>query len=618
MRLRERDGKMQTQQLFCPWSLSSLIIIFSPPHLPRPALPPSPPLSLSQPPRNGLRSRGPYYEFLGSAPRRSVRFWVVVGLIAVALVGLFTFSSSLSPGGFKVTAFDSRCSFESHYFSSHTSEFIAASEDVWTWERVVEMVASKKGFYVRDFPLQLGWNNVRFIIEAALLHASLLGRTLVIPSFVYARSCVFDLDVCSSFAQRFRRGDDIGMGDFQYLSEEEQIAWKIPISMMLDLPRLRQQHSVITVEEYLLLHRLDPAIELGNGTWDEVGYHGGPLAPTLRSLPQPEWDDGFVRVDKVPNVKPAAQDDKVAQVLRARGLSLSVNDAQNILREQGVRWWTDRDFERALNKHGYTLLRSFRGSYVEMFKAVTDWEDEVVDVTVMKGLVDQFGNDPADVVHVQGETHWNRKAGQLKFSTAEQRTHFASLVLHGIHPIPSIRALGDRMALRMADVNEGRQYLAAHMRRGDFAVFGWTEPTVEDHINRILNRLSVGMDRLTEYADQPPRIVDVPGITQDRFFVNHPRPRAMDRFFLATDVRNASEVAMLREKGAVMLDELLHPEDLRIAGWAMMFGDLRAQVEQEVATHAAFFYGHSMSSVAGGVANLRAARGQDPRTCYVD
>lgn len=30
---------------------------------------------------------------------------------------------------------------------------------------------------------------MRYIIEAALLHAQLLNRTLVLPSFVYARSC---------------------------------------------------------------------------------------------------------------------------------------------------------------------------------------------------------------------------------------------------------------------------------------------------------------------------------------------------------------------------------------------------------------------------------------------
>ena len=68
----------------------------------------------------------------------------------------------------------------------------------------------------------------------------------------------------------------------------------------------------------------------------------------------------------------------------------------------------------------------------------------------------------------------------------------------------------------------------------------------------------------------------------------------------------------------MLIDDLLSPEDRRVIGWPMIFGDVRAQVEQEVAARAIFFYGHTMSSVAGGIANLRGARGKDPKTCYVD
>jgi hypothetical protein len=274
------------------------------------------------------------------------------------------------------------------------------------------------------------------------MHSALLNRTLVIPSFVYARSCLFEFDVCSAFAQRFHRGDEIGMGDFQYLSEDEQIAWRLPIVLMLDLPRLRSQHSVITVAEYLRMHRLDPALELGNGKWDETAYHGGPDRPTLTSLDQEEWDNGFARVDVQPRLPPAASDDVVAQALRAKGASMSLGDAQSILHEHGTIWLDDAEFERELESHGYVRVYSFRGSYVEMFKAVTDWEDEVADASTMRGLVDQFGNDTADVVHVRGETHWNRKAGQLRFTSVEARTHFAELVLHGVSraslPAPSL------------------------------------------------------------------------------------------------------------------------------------------------------------------------------------
>lgn len=49
-----------------------------------------------------------------------------------------------------------------------------------------------------------------------------------------------------------------------------------------------------------------------------------------------------------------------------------------------------------------------------------------------------------------------------------------------------------------------------------------------------------------------------------------------------------------------------------------MITDIRALVEQVVLSRASFFYGHAMSSVPGGVMNLRAARGADPRTSFID
>jgi hypothetical protein len=39
---------------------------------------------------------------------------------------------------------------------------------------------------------------MRFIIETALLQAELLNRTLVIPSFVYARACEYNMYVTLS------------------------------------------------------------------------------------------------------------------------------------------------------------------------------------------------------------------------------------------------------------------------------------------------------------------------------------------------------------------------------------------------------------------------------------
>jgi hypothetical protein len=50
----------------------------------------------------------------------------------------------------------------------------------------------------------------------------------------------------------------------------------------------------------------------------------------------------------------------------------------------------------------------------------------------------------------------------------------------------------------------------------------------------------------------------------------------------------------------------------------MMFTDVLALIEQSLAMESSYFYGHALSSFAGGVLNMRAARGADPRTILID
>ena len=68
----------------------------------------------------------------------------------------------------------------------------------------------------------------------------------------------------------------------------------------------------------------------------------------------------------------------------------------------------------------------------------------------------------------------------------------------------------------------------------------------------------------------------------------------------------------------MLIDDILTLEDRREVGWPLMFTDVLAVIEQSLAVESAFFYGHVLSSFAGGVLNMRAARGADPRTALVD
>jgi hypothetical protein len=95
-------------------------------------------------------------------------------------------------------------------------------------------------------------------------------------------------------------------------------------------------------------------------------------------------------------------------------------------------------------------------------------------------------------------------------------------------------------------------------------------------------------------------------------------PRADDPFFVATDERDPDARRKIAAAGALFLSDLLTMDDRREFGWPIMITDVLALVEQQLLSHSAFFYGHAMSSLAGVIMNLRAARGADPRTMLLD
>lgn len=90
------------------------------------------------------------------------------------------------------------------------------------------------------------------------------------------------------------------------------------------------------------------------------------------------------------------------------------------------------------------------------------------------------------------------------------------------------------------------------------------------------------------------------------------------RFYIATDERDPGNLAYLREHGAVRAPDLITIEDRRRFGWPLLLTDVLGIVEQDLLARASFFYAHALSSVPGGVINLRAANGADPRTAQVD
>ena len=142
------------------------------------------------------------------------------------------------------------------------------------------------------------------------------------------------------------------------------------------------------------------------------------------------------------------------------------------------------------------------------------------------------------------------------------------------------------------------------------------ESTPEGHVQRVKERLETGREILEHLSNLA--TYDLHGTRPDLEQVTLSPPLPDDYFYVATDERSPEGLEAIRDAGAVLMVDLLTREDRRDFGWPLIITDVMALVEQAVLFHSAFFYGHAMSSLAGVITNIRAARGADPRTMFLE
>ncbi|KAH9051203.1 hypothetical protein EDB83DRAFT_2543049 [Lactarius deliciosus] len=532
--------------------------------------------------------------------------------------------------------------------------------DVLTLEQIRDIVAPTRGFFSRDYSLGLGWNNVRYIYEAALLQAELLNRTLVLPSFVYARACEYDITVCADYATMVNKGDAIGSEEWRELPIEKQMGFRIPISVIVNITHLRSRQPVITASEYLRLHGQDPESESSSGFWPRQSYHTHPnvfetdktKTPSLLVI-ENHWyhTRETVRVDYIPEemkkrgglerhpgpdnydasvehwppMEPTELSIKLAETAVDRGFPLDWDTAKDVLKSSDqigdVNLDYDDDVEKLLNAHGWEVLYTFPAVVgMDFAKIIIGDLRQVAPRTSIRGFKEDYGDVDADVVVLAGETHLGTKPGAMRFTDVLRRRRYAGTVAHSLIPPQEVFDLAEVLSDRMRQRTGGRMWMGAHMRRGDFVAFGWAmEMAPEDHVRRVKDRLEAGRAVLADlHYSRKWTTCDIEGAQPDPEQANLPPPQAGDPFFIATDERDPDALRTIAAAGAVFMSDLLTMEDRREFGWPLMITDLMALVEQQLLVHSGFFYGHCMSSFSGAIMNMRGGRGADPRTMLLD
>ncbi|KAG6379179.1 hypothetical protein JVT61DRAFT_11621 [Boletus reticuloceps] len=533
------------------------------------------------------------------------------------------------------------------------SLLVPVSDDL-DLEALRSIVAGTRGYYTRDYSLGLGWNNMRYIIETAVHHGSLLNRTVVIPSHIYARSCEYENAVCAAHAHMINRGDAINSDEWRNLPEEQQMGWKVPMSVMLNLTHLRRSHPVITVAEYLRLHDLSPELELSNGQWDTQKFHQNPSVDDTQGKPpslhviENGWYDpqDLNRVDGLTEeMKSRGQWDSLLgdpakdehggwpspirsnaylaleQALSGRQHVLEFDRARSVLQSNGIRGVTsDEGLIQVLNDNGWEVLYTFDGALgMDYVKNVVGPIKQVAPRDSIRGFVDDYYDFTEDVLLLRGEIHYERKPASLRFTSTPARDAFARLVLYQLSHIDSVMELSAVMARRMQERVGGRMWMGAHMRRGDFVRYNWAmQPDFGDHLQRIHDRLDAGRDILQSITAESLATYAIPDVVVNPELIRHHLSQKDDSIYIATDERDPGNLAYLRDHGVIRAPDLITIEDRRRFGWPLLITDVLGIVEQDLLARATFFYAHALSSVGGGVINIRAASGADPRTARVD
>ncbi|KAF9228706.1 hypothetical protein BS17DRAFT_772382 [Gyrodon lividus] len=536
----------------------------------------------------------------------------------------------------------------------HYSESSLLDNEELPLEALQSIVAGTRGYYARDYSMGLGWNNMRYIIETSLYHGSLLNRTVIIPSFVYARSCEYDNAVCAAYAPMLNRGDAINSDEWRQLPEEQQMGWRVPISVMFNMTHLRRFQPVITVTEFLRLHNLPEDLELSTGQWDTEKYHQNPNAfdshgkpPTLHIIENWWYDpQNLNRVDIVPeemklrgnwdsHLGDRGRDEDggwpsplksrphqiLEQSLSGRQYVLGWDQARRILRDHGIRGVTsDEGLTQVLNDNGWEVLYTFDGALgMDYVKNVVNPIKQVAPRDSIRGYVEDYYRFTEDVLLLQGEIHYERKPGGLRFTSTAARDVFAQLVLFQIHPTDRVKELSASMDQHIRELVGGRMWMGAHMRRGDFVRYKWVmQSEFGDHLQRIKNHLNEGRNIIRSITPESLGTYAVPDVSVNREFMQLLPPNEGDVIYIATDERDPGNLAYLREHGAVRASDLITIEDRRRFGWPLLLTDVLGIVEQDLLARGGFFYAHALSSVAGGVVNIRAANGADPRTAQID
>ncbi|PLW04882.1 hypothetical protein PCANC_26139 [Puccinia coronata f. sp. avenae] len=510
-------------------------------------------------------------------------------------------------------------------------------------------------FLVRDWSVYLGWNNFRYTIETGLLLAHLLNRTLVLPAFTYSRACEYDEQECTALTPILINGVPIDVStlsnrtwypdprhDTNVITPDTYLeygkGWVLPVEKMLDIDHLISTWGhAIRLSDFHKLTNPDPTFH-SIGTYDGTWNTNFNLLLSYKKLPNAMFTNfSITMVDKLPKpikplidrkkaTRPSAsplieQCESTLKVLEAsvpQKRSITPSPTNTSDQDSTLPNWDPSEIRGSymvgkVAASDHPLLEScfatdgFRSAYAYgmlgwWMKAPYEPIKTIKRLKNMKGWWDELHKFDEQILHIEGDLHNGFPPGQMVWTSLEGRQQFERLVRTAMVPPQRYHDFAARLEKKMRARCGGRSWVGAHMRRGDFRVQNWISDNITIQWTQILSNTRAGANLL---QSRPELLTPA----HEQFGTSLEPPRVDDPIYIATNVRNETELAYMRKSNIVLLGDLLDESDRVELGFESKFRDTTSILEQCLMMRAGFAYGDAHSSVNGWILNRRVAYG---------
>ncbi|SCV73247.1 BQ2448_7172 [Microbotryum intermedium] len=497
-----------------------------------------------------------------------------------------------------------------------------------------EAVGEDPKFFTKNGVAWYGFNNRRYMLEATMNLARITHRIPILPSHIWARSCVVESEECTKHALQYladRKNAPVFRDEFITWNEDGE-AWKLGIEHFIDLPHLRRTYGLfLTQQEFFSLYastlpsnfKVDP-----RGYWDPDLYT--PKGMTCTGLNATDYYDSsaYVRIDREAQASGGGKGRGKTWGRQGRGGIEGIDErvVRELMKDDHTFVWTMEKAVKALKSKGIGSGKELRneewakalvrqGSLREVFtfddsvlmcKAMARPSTEYVDSSHLRPFqteaFERYSN--ASILAILGQIHDQRKPGAAHFSSPFARDQFMDWVIEGIRPPRAYVLAAEKVVEEITRRTQGRLWGSAHLRRGDFVGIAWaSEKDPKTHFDKVKKALEAGIDVLRN------RPSTIPGQGRVQPIRQQDLPLSNDVFYLATDEDDPVALAYYRRKGALLLHDLIKQDELdELLGWRAKYWDLLALVEQEVLAQSDYFVGSRMSSTTGGAINSRLRR----------